>query len=84
MDVNRLTINECNKLLKEGRCFGCRNTGHWAKKCPEDNNNNKKAKEVPKKKMNGRELYAHVRALFKEMTEKNRDEFLKGAKAAGF
>jgi hypothetical protein len=39
---------------------------------------------VPKKKMNRRELHAHVRALFKEMTEEDRDEFLKGAKEVGF
>jgi hypothetical protein len=84
MDVNRLTVNECNKLMKEGRCFRCRNTGHWASKCPEDNDNKKKGKEVPKNKMNGRELHAHVQALFKEMTEEDRDEFLKGAKEAGF
>jgi hypothetical protein len=84
MDVDRLTVDERNKLLKEGRCFKCRNTGHWANKCPEDNNNKKKAKEVPKKKMNGRELHAHVQALFKEMTEEDRDEFLKDVKEAGF
>jgi hypothetical protein len=40
--------------------------------------------EVPKKKMNRRELHAHVQALFKEMTKEDRDEFLKGAKEAGF
>jgi hypothetical protein len=34
--------------------------------------------------MNGRELHTHVQALFKEMTEKDRDEFLKGAEEAGF
>jgi hypothetical protein len=84
MDINRLTIKECNKLLKEGRCFRCRNTGHQANKCPEDDNNKKKAKEVPKKKMNGIELHAHVWALFKEMTEEDRDKFLKGAEEAGF
>jgi hypothetical protein len=39
---------------------------------------------MPKKKMNGRELYAHVQALFKEMTEEDRDEFLKGAEEVGF
>jgi Zinc knuckle len=83
MDVDRLTVNERNKLMKEGRCFKCRNTGHWANKCPEENND-KKGKEVPKKKMNGRELHAHVRALFKEMTEEDRDEFLKDAEEAGF
>jgi Zinc knuckle len=84
MDIDRLTVNERNKLLKEGRCFRCRNTGHRANKCPEDNNDKKKAKEVPKKKMNGRELHAHVQALFKEMTEDDRDEVLKSAEEAGF
>jgi hypothetical protein len=39
---------------------------------------------VPKKKMNRRKLYAHVQTLFKEMTEEDRDESLKGAEEAGF
>jgi hypothetical protein len=51
---------------------------------PRRNNNKKKGKEVPKKKINRRELYTHVRALFKEMMEEDRDEFLKGAEEAGF
>jgi Zinc knuckle/Retrotransposon gag protein len=84
MDVNRLTIEERNKLMKERRCFKCRNMGHRANECPEDDNDKKKGKEVPKRKMNGRELYAHIWALFKEMTKEDRDEFLKGAKEAGF
>jgi hypothetical protein len=79
MDIDRLTVKERDKLLKEGKCFRCRRTGHWANECPEEDNDKKKGKEVPKKKMNGRELHAHVRALFKEMTEEDRDEFLKGA-----
>jgi hypothetical protein len=83
MDIDRLVVDEHSKLLKEGRCFRCRNTGHQANKCPEDDNN-KKAKEVPKKKMNRKELHACVQALFKEMTEEDRDEFLKGAKEVGF
>jgi hypothetical protein len=77
MDVDRLMIEERNKLLKEGRCFKCRNTGHWANKCPEEDNDKKKGKEVPQKKINRRELHAHVWALFKEMTSEDRDEFLK-------
>jgi hypothetical protein len=84
MDIDRLMVDECNKLIKEGRCFRCRNTGHRANECPEDNDDKKKGKEVPKKKINRRELHAHVRALFKEMTEEDRDEFLKGAEEAGF
>jgi hypothetical protein len=34
--------------------------------------------------MNRRKLYAHVQALFKDMMEEDRDEFLKGAKEVGF
>jgi Zinc knuckle len=83
MDIDRLTVDERNKLMKEGRCFKCRNMGHRANKCPEDDDK-KKGKEVPKKKMNRRELHAHVQALFKEMTEEDRDEFLKGAEEVGF
>jgi Zinc knuckle len=84
MDIDRLTVKEHNKLMKEGRCFKCRNTGHRTNECPEENNDKKKGKEVPKKKMNGRELHAHIQALFKEMTEEDGDEFLKGAEEAGF
>jgi Zinc knuckle len=84
MDIDRLTVDGRNKLIKEGRCFRCRNTGHRAKKCPEDDNDKKKGKKVPKKKINGRELHAHIWALFKEMIEEDRDEFLKGAEKAGF
>jgi hypothetical protein len=48
IDVDRLTLNEWNKLMKEGRCFKCRNTGNQANKCPEDKNNKKKkAKKEP-------------------------------------
>jgi hypothetical protein len=84
MDVDRLMVNERNKLMKEGRCVKCRNTGHRANECPKNNDNKKKGKEVPKNKMNRRELHAHVWALFKKMTEEDRDEFLKGAEEAGF
>jgi hypothetical protein len=71
--------------MKEGRCFKCRNTRHRASKCPEDKNDKKKkAKKEPQKKINGQELHAHIQALFKDMTEEDGDEFLKGAKEAGF
>jgi hypothetical protein len=34
--------------------------------------------------MNRRELHAHIRALFKDMTEEDKNEFIKGTKEAGF
>jgi hypothetical protein len=70
--------------MKEERCFKCRNTGQRANECPEDESDKKKkAKEEPQKKMNGQELHAHVRALFKDMIDKDREKFLKGAEEVG-
>jgi Zinc knuckle len=43
MDINRLTVNERNKWLKEGRCFRCKNTGHRANKCPEEDDDDEHA-----------------------------------------
>ena len=81
MDVDRLSIEERMKLMKEGRCFKCKNTGHRANKCP--NNDNEKKKEQ-KKRMNGKELHGHIRALFKDMTEEEKEEFMKEAEESGF
>jgi hypothetical protein len=44
----------------------------------------RRQEERQRSAQNRRELHAHVQALFKEMTEEDRDEFLKGAKEAGF
>jgi Zinc knuckle len=70
------------RSMKKERCFKCKNTGHQANKCPDDEM--KKYKEEPKKKMNGRELHAHIQALFKDMTEEDKDESIKSAEQAGF
>jgi hypothetical protein len=59
-----------------------KNTGHWASKCPDDKK--KKYKEEQKKKINGRELHTYVWALFKDMTEEDKEEFMKGAEKVGF
>jgi Domain of unknown function (DUF4939) len=84
MDIDRLTVNKWNKLMKERRCFKCRNTGHRANKCPEDENNKKKANKEPWKKINGWKLYVHIWVLFKDMTDEDREEFLKNAEEVGF
>ena len=68
--------------MKEGRCFKCKNTGHRANKCPNDDDEKKKKEQ--KKKMNGKELHGHIRALFKEMTEEEKEEFMKEAEESGF
>ena len=33
MDIDRLSIEERNRLMKEGRCFKCKKTGHMSRDC---------------------------------------------------
>ena len=48
MDVDALSLEERGKLIKEGKCFHCRKTGHLVKDCPDKVD--QKKKEEPKKK----------------------------------
>ena len=84
MDVDRLTFDEGTKLMKEGRCFKCKNTGHRANDCPEGGQKKEKQKEEPKKKMNRKEFYTHVWAIFKDLEEDDKERFLEAAQEAGF
>src|SRR5277367_811744 len=81
MDIDAMTIEERDKLMKEGRCFKCKLPGHISANCPTKNSSPKR--ETPKR-MTGKELHTHIRGLFKDMTTEEREEFLKGAKEEGF
>src|SRR5208282_3631645 len=81
MDIDKLSMEERTKLMKEGRCFRCKKTGHLASDCPDGGD---KKKEEPRKRMNGKELHTHVRSLFKDMTDEEKEEFMKEAVNSGF
>jgi hypothetical protein len=84
MDIDRLSMEERNKLMKEGRCFKCKGIGHRANECPEHSPADPRRKEDPKRKMGGKDLHAHIRSLFKDMTEEEKEEFMKAAEESGF
>jgi hypothetical protein len=61
MDVNTLTMEEREMLLRQGKCFCCKKTGHMAKDCPPEQG------ELLKKKVDlARFAYTTIKALTKE------------------
>ena len=70
--------------MEEGQCFKCKKTGHRAKKCPKETQDKGKKREEPKKRMNGKEFYTHVRAIFKDLEDDEKEKFLQEAQNAGF
>jgi Zinc knuckle len=64
MDVDALTMEEREMLLRQGECFRCKKTGHMAKDCPPEQG------ELSKKKVDpARFAYTMIKALTKEQRE---------------
>jgi Zinc knuckle len=65
MDVNALAMEERGMLLRQGKCFSCRKTGHMAKDCPPEQGELWKQKKVDL----ARFAYTTIKVLTKEQRE---------------
>ena len=79
MDIDILSTEQQEEVMKKGLCFGCGKQGHISKNCPDE----KKPTSVPKK-MNGKELHAHIWSLTAEMDEEEKEKFYEEAEKEGF
>jgi hypothetical protein len=93
MDIDPLSVDERNKLMKDGKCFICKKTGHMAKDHMKNDFPQKQWREEmlkyervesPRKKWEGSELYAHVRSMIAELDTEEKEKFWEGAEDLGF
>jgi hypothetical protein len=69
MDVDALTMEERGMLLRQGKCFCCRKTGHMAKYCPPEQGESSKQKKV--------DLAIFAYTTIKVLTKEQRESFTK-------
>jgi hypothetical protein len=65
MDVDTLTMEERGMLLRQGKCFCCRKTGHMAKDCPQEQGELSEQKKVDLERF----AYTMIKVLTKEQRE---------------
>jgi Zinc knuckle len=65
IDIDTLTMEERRMLLRQGKCFYCKKTGHMVKNCPPEQGELLKQKKVDP----ARFAYTMIKALTKEWRE---------------
>jgi hypothetical protein len=93
MDINSLSIDEQTRLMKDRKCFICRQTGHMAKDHKKNNFSQNQRREdapkyerveAPKKKWEGNKLYAHVRSMIAELDTEEKEKFWNDTEDSSF
>ena len=95
MHVDALSMDKRNDMMKKGLCFNCNKAGHISKFCPEKRKSSTSTftptsppsyvqSPTTSKKMNLKELVAHIRSVTAQMGPEEKEEFLDEAEKEGF
>ena len=84
MDVNMMTTQEREYIMRKGLCFGCKEPGHISRNCPKMNQGRTPPSPPPQKKWKGKELHAHIKMLVTQMEDDDANTFFEEAAKEGF
>jgi Retrotransposon gag protein/Zinc knuckle len=70
MDIDRMSIKEWTRLMKEGKCFRCKLFGHLSRDCPNKGQNITTTTTTPK--WTGKSMASHIRTLIASMSEEEK------------
>jgi hypothetical protein len=71
MDIDRMSIEERTRLMKEGKCFRCKLFGHLSRDCPNKGQNTTTTTSTTPK-WTGKSVASHIRALIASMSEEEK------------
>ena len=87
MDVDAMTTQEREDIMRKGLCFLCKKPGHISRFCPDKPRGRALTPAPtpqPVKTWKGKELHAHIKALVAQMESDDVDEFFKESEKEGF
>jgi Zinc knuckle len=70
MDIDRMSMEERTRLMKEGKCFRCKLFGHLSRDCPNKGQNTIMTTTTPK--WTGKSAASHIRTLIASMSEEEK------------
>jgi Retrotransposon gag protein len=72
MDIDRMSIEERTRLMKEGKCFRCKLFGHLSRECPNKGQNTMTTTTPTTPKWTGKSAALHIRTLIALMSEEEK------------
>jgi Zinc knuckle len=71
MDIDCMSIEECTRLMKEGKCFRCKLFGHLSRDCP-NKGQTTTAPATSTPKWTGKSAAAHIQTLIASMSKEEK------------
>ena len=86
MDTSRLSTKEREDHIRQGRCFVCHEQGHVARSCSKRAEMSKPTppRPEPRKITNAADAHAHLRSIYNDLSDTEKQGLYKHLEEEGF